>query len=58
VEAGEIIDVVPGEAEWNLDVLDMLFDFYYVQPSKSREKKKALDEKLASAGKPSMKLLP
>jgi hypothetical protein len=53
--SGEIIDVEPGEAEWNLDVLDMLFDFYYVQPATARDKKKALDEKLASAGKPPMK---
>jgi len=53
--SGEIIEVEPGEAEWNLEVLDMLFDFYYVQPTKAREKKKALDEKLVSAGKPPMK---
>ena len=25
--SGEIIDVEPGEAEWNLDVLESLFDF-------------------------------
>lgn len=25
---GEIVEVEPGEAEWTLDVLDMLFDFY------------------------------
>lgn len=56
--SGEVIDVEPGEAEWNLDVLDMLFDFYYVQPKKAKEKKKALDEKLASAGKPPMKTSP
>jgi len=32
--SGEIIEVEVGEAEWNLDVLDALFDFYYVQPAK------------------------
>ncbi len=53
--SGEVIDVEPGEAEWNLDVLDMLFDFYYVQPSMVNKKKKALDEKLASALKPRLK---
>ena len=26
--SGEVIDVEPGEAEWNLDVLESLFDFY------------------------------
>lgn len=30
--SGEIIDVELGEAEWNLDVLEALFDFYFVQP--------------------------
>ena len=29
---GEILPVEPDEAEWNLDVLEILFDFYYVQP--------------------------
>jgi hypothetical protein len=53
--SGELIDVEPGEAEWNLDVLDLLFDFYYVQPAKVKEKRSALDAKLAAAGKPAMK---
>lgn len=52
---GEIIDVEPGEAEWNLDVLDMLFDFYYVQPRVAAQKRAALNKKLAEAGKPPMK---
>jgi Domain of unknown function (DUF4145) len=52
---GEIIDVEPGEAEWNLDVLDLLFDFYYEQPRIAKEKRNALDKKLADAGKPPMK---
>jgi hypothetical protein len=52
---GEIIDVEPGEAEWNLDVLDLLFDFYYQQPRIAQEKRAALDKKLADAGKPPMK---
>jgi len=52
---GEIIDVEPGEAEWNLEVLDLLFDFYYVQPRIAAEKRAALDKKLAEAGKPPMK---
>jgi hypothetical protein len=47
----EIIEVEPGEAEWNLDVLEMLFDFYFISPNKAREKKDALNQKLESAGK-------
>ena len=48
----EVIDVEPGEAEWSLDTLEGLFDFYFVQPSKLKKKRDALDQKLAAAGKP------
>ena len=52
---GEILPVEPQEAEWNLDVLESLFDFYYVQPELLKKKKDALNKKLGEAGKPSMK---
>lgn len=52
---GEIIDVEPGEAEWLLDVLEMLFDFYFVQPALAKAKRDALNLKLQEAGKPVMK---
>ena len=32
---GQILPVEPEEAEWNLDVLESLFDFYYVQPARA-----------------------
>jgi hypothetical protein len=53
--SGEIVNVEPGEAEWNLEVLESLFDFYFVQPEILRVKKEALNEKLKSMGKPEMK---
>jgi hypothetical protein len=52
---GEIVPVEPGEAEWNLDVLEGLFDFYYVQPSVLKAKRDALNKKLNDAGKKPMK---
>ena len=52
---GEIVDVEPGEAEWLLDVLEGLFDFYFVQPAILQKKKDALNKKLAELGKPPMK---
>ncbi len=52
---GIIMDVEPGEAEWTLDVLDALFDFYYVRPKIEEEKRTRLDAKLAEAGKPPVK---
>lgn len=52
---GEIVDVEPGEAEWLLDTLDSLYDFYFVQPADLEAKRAALDQKLADAGKPRLK---
>jgi len=53
--SGEVIPVEPGEAEWNLDVLESLFDFYFVQPELLRKKREQLNKKLQEAGKPEMK---
>jgi Domain of unknown function (DUF4145) len=54
-QTGEILPVEPGEAEWNLDVLESLFDFYYVQPAILKAKKTALNKKLDEAGKQPVK---
>jgi len=53
--SGEVIEVEPGEAEWNLVVLESLFDFYFVQPAILQAKKTALNAKLKEAGKPPVK---
>lgn len=52
---GEIVEVGPGEAEWILDVIEALFDFYFVQPAKLKAKRDALNSKLHDLGKPPMK---
>ena len=52
---GEIVPVEAGEAEWNLDVLEALFDFYFVQPEVIKKKRAALNTKLKDAGKPPLK---
>jgi len=52
---GEILAVEPGEAEWTLDVLEGLFDFYFIQPLILQQKREALNVKLAEAGKPPLK---
>lgn len=52
---GEIVDVEPGEAQWCLEVLEMLFDFYFVQPAEFQRRKNALNQKLTNLGKPPMK---
>lgn len=52
---GEIIEVEPGEAELLLDILDMAFDFYCVQPAEADQKLAAIEAKKAEAGKPPAK---
>ena len=46
----EILEVEPGEAEWCLDVIDALYDHYFVAPDKALEAKKAINEKRLEAG--------
>ena len=52
---GEIVEVEPNEAEWNLDVLEMIFDYSFVRPALIKGKRDALNVKLKDAGKPDMK---
>jgi hypothetical protein len=52
---GEITSVEPGEAEWCLDVIEGLFDYYFVQPAVMANKTVALNAKLQTFGKPPMK---
>jgi len=52
---GEIIEVEAGEAEWLLDTLEGLFDFYFVQPAQLKRKRDALNAKLDDARKPRLK---
>jgi hypothetical protein len=53
--SGTIVGVEPEEADWNLDVLEGLFDFYYVQPAIDQAKIDNLNAKLLAAGKAPMK---
>ena len=49
--SGLIVDVEPEEAEWNLDVLDGLFEFLYVAPASAQRRKDRLNRKLGEVGK-------
>jgi hypothetical protein len=51
----QVIPVEPGEAEWCLDILEEMFDHYYVKPAQAAARKTALDAKLKAAGKPPSK---
>ena len=43
---GEIVEVESGEADWTLDTLEGLFDFFFVEPAKTAARKTALNAKL------------
>ena len=49
---GAVLDVESGEAEWNLEVLEHLFDFYYLDRLAQRARREALNQKLREAGRP------
>lgn len=49
---GEILDVEAGEAEWNLDVLEALFDYFFVQPTIAKKRRDELNAKPKQANKP------
>lgn len=49
--SGTILPVEAGEVEWNLDTLDAVFDFYFVQPAKEKARKAAINQKLQAAGR-------
>jgi hypothetical protein len=51
---GEIIEVEAVEAEWLLDILRSLIDFYFVYPAQLQRRKDILNNKLSDAGKPTM----
>jgi len=54
-KTGEILPVELGEANWNLDVIEALFDFYFVQLAIIKKKKATLNKKLKEVGKKPMK---
>jgi hypothetical protein len=46
------VEVELGEAEWNLGVLEGLFQHYYVDEERAKERRAAMNAKLKDAGKP------
>lgn len=47
----EIIEIDADEAEWLLETLRGLLDFYFVQPAKSQRRKESFNQKMQAAGK-------
>ena len=47
----QVIEVEPQEAEWYLEIIEALFDHYYVTPARARERRDQLNQKLAQVGR-------
>lgn len=57
-ESGAVVPVEPGEAQWLLDLVEELLDFYVVRPALREDKRSRLNAKLAEAGKPPLREAP
>jgi hypothetical protein len=55
---GEVVNVEAGEAEFLLNVLEELLDYYFVRPARRAEKRTAINAKLSDASKPELKTAP
>lgn len=51
INSNAIIKTSLEEAELNLEVIESLFDYYYVMPAKNAERKNRLNQKLAQVGR-------
>jgi hypothetical protein len=51
----QVIHVEPHEAEWCLEIVEELFEHFYVGPAAAKAKKAALNAKLKAGGKPPSK---
>ena len=50
--SGIIVDVSYDEASWLLEIIEELFEVYFVRPIIDEEKRKMVNEKLSKLGKP------
>jgi Domain of unknown function (DUF4145) len=57
-DQAEIVDVGRDEAEWTLDILDGLFDYFIIAPERDRQMRDTMDERLKAAGRKAIEPLP
>ena len=49
--SGAVLQVEPVEAEWAIEVVDGLFDFYFVGPAQDARRRRDFDGRIADAGR-------
>lgn len=57
-DQAQVIEVSQVEAEWTLDLIDRLFDYFIVSPAKDAHIREAVDEKLKQAKRKPIPPLP
>jgi hypothetical protein len=57
-QSGEIINVGRDEAEWTLDRVDGLFEYFIIEPDQESQRLAAMDKKIADAGRKAIPPLP
>ncbi|MCH8222546.1 MAG: DUF4145 domain-containing protein [Chloroflexi bacterium] len=55
---GQIIDIESEEAEWTLDVIDNLFDYFIIGPERDADRRAGVTQKMEQAGRRPIKPLP
>ncbi len=55
---GDIVEVGSAEAEWTLEVVEGLFDYFIVSPEKNRQRRAAWDQKRGPQNPPAKKKKP
>lgn len=49
IATGEILDAGPEEAEWTLEVIDSLFDYFIIAPERDKQRRAAWEQKMKDA---------
>ncbi len=52
---GEFIDMTRDDADWTLDLVDRLFDYFIIQPERTRQIEAAMDEKMKRTDRPAIR---
>ena len=50
-----VVEIDHDEAEWTLDFVERLFDYFIVQPEKDKEIKARIEDKGARAGRKALR---
>jgi len=48
---GEVVDATAEEAEWLIEVLEGLFEHFFVEPEREKQRRAKFDERVKSTGK-------